>query len=700
MDDRVLGGPPRRIQATVILYAVVDRDPDLPLEIAHFPIMSRQEVKAQWFCRPFFETLDEACSHAMSLAFLLGAEYPVTSKIARECGNIMEKIDMRRHVVSELGRSFKPLGIALTKAIQIEDEAKRPAINTGSSSHGSEGTKTNAIKVDWKVAGINLELCRRQFRAILSQPHNVVGVPSPIEDTSQLHPLFKYLRWRFSSRVGRVNADGGTTALGDQIQGQGALGKPLTSILKGVTVLAAVFSVAMFGSALFTLYDGIVKFGVDNDLRVFPFAKEEVPGNQEAKKQFRDAETKEPNTAVNARIRPVSAVGIVLLDSSPIVAQSGQSLGDASQSMNGGSVSNSGFNTKTTDTMNQNKNAASEGDTEKKEVIKKEAANKLVVAGLHALELMILAPLPYLLMLGLSRYVNALTRSKDAKKAKAELLDFKAFEVALLISAFVAFIISVFFEQASGSSHGNPLAERADVLAAIVGVLIVLVAYYGLLEYHADHQSEGAQANPTDVVPFVFEAERLIRQERFRDAADMFDRAAYHIMANSIRADAKALFFEAMADACRLSLAQESGDDALKKSSKAGLITHLIELRSLEKASKESGKQPFEVEPHGDANISEGPVARVISKIFGQGKHGHSAQMNLPPGMAYSNGVIAFAVEHGIEGLYPVFTYLSKDDPDLYAALKQDMDIGASSGTPKEGGDTSGDRIIRRMSSL
>ena len=111
----------------------------------------------------------------------------------------------------------------------------------------------------------------------------------------------------------------------------------------------------------------------------------------------------------------------------------------------------------------------------------------------------------------------------------------------------------------------------------------------------------------------------------------MYDQAAFYIMANSSEADAKALFYEAMADACRLVLAEQSSDFGLKSVARSGLITHLLELHETEIMTKHGG----------ESAKSEKHLSRDRDLDLDAEKLGSNGQYSV-----LAHGVIAFCTQH------------------------------------------------------
>jgi hypothetical protein len=95
-----------------------------------------------------------------------------------------------------------------------------------------------------------------------------------------------------------------------------------------------------------------------------------------------------------------------------------------------------------------------------------------LLTSLSALEIILVAPLPYLLVLALNRYIKALAYQERTDEFRRELLEFKAFEVALFIAIIAA------------TSVSNILDGTFDLKVAIpVSILIgILSAYYFIIE--------------------------------------------------------------------------------------------------------------------------------------------------------------------------------------------------------------------------
>jgi hypothetical protein len=109
-------------------------------------------------------------------------------------------------------------------------------------------------------------------------------------------------------------------------------------------------------------------------------------------------------------------------------------------------------------------------------------AHQAMQTSLGALEIILVAPLPYLLILALNRYIKALAYKEDTNAFRKELLEFKAFEVALFIAIIAASTVSQVLDEAL---H----LEYAVSVALVIGVL---AAYYFIVE-HASKEAEAAR---------------------------------------------------------------------------------------------------------------------------------------------------------------------------------------------------------------
>jgi hypothetical protein len=98
--------------------------------------------------------------------------------------------------------------------------------------------------------------------------------------------------------------------------------------------------------------------------------------------------------------------------------------------------------------------------------------HKAMQTSLLALEIILVAPLPYLLVLGLTRYIKALAYQERATEFRRELLEFKAFEVALFIAIIAAAVVERVLS--TGLTY--------EFSISVVLVLAVLAAYYFLIE--------------------------------------------------------------------------------------------------------------------------------------------------------------------------------------------------------------------------
>ncbi|WP_321899957.1 hypothetical protein [Paraburkholderia heleia] len=91
---------------------------------------------------------------------------------------------------------------------------------------------------------------------------------------------------------------------------------------------------------------------------------------------------------------------------------------------------------------------------------------------LLALEIILVAPLPYLLVLGLTRYIKALAYQEQANEFRRELLEFKAFEVALFIAIIAAAVVE----------HTLRSDLTYEFSISVVLILVVLAIYYYIIE--------------------------------------------------------------------------------------------------------------------------------------------------------------------------------------------------------------------------
>lgn len=115
-----------------------------------------------------------------------------------------------------------------------------------------------------------------------------------------------------------------------------------------------------------------------------------------------------------------------------------------------------------------------------------EIKHEFLITSLTALEIILVAPLPYLLVLALNRYIKALAYQERTDEFRRELLEFKAFEVALFIAIIAATTVS------------HILNEKFTQEIAIPTVLIIgiLATYYYIIE----KASKDAEQRPkTDV---------------------------------------------------------------------------------------------------------------------------------------------------------------------------------------------------------
>ncbi|MBL8746024.1 MAG: hypothetical protein JNK58_06675 [Phycisphaerae bacterium] len=99
----------------------------------------------------------------------------------------------------------------------------------------------------------------------------------------------------------------------------------------------------------------------------------------------------------------------------------------------------------------------------------------------------LVAPLPYLLMLGLGRYIKALAYREEVDRYRAELLDFKGFEVALFISIIAAAVVGRALQDstgsapAAGSEAGSDTHSLSWQFALAAAILIATLAGYFLI---------------------------------------------------------------------------------------------------------------------------------------------------------------------------------------------------------------------------
>ncbi len=212
-----------------------------------------------------------------------------------------------------------------------------------------------------------------------------------------------------------------------------------------------------------------------------------------------------------------------------------------------------------------------------------EGHGKFLESALQAIELMILAPLPYLLMLGLSRYVDAVTSGKDTKKAKAELLNFKGFEVALLIGATGALLVSAFVRFLGTSSGGDPKPGTLWLIGVALGAIGILALYYFKLEEAADEEEKHVRANPSDVLPFELHAQRLRRESRFLEAGEVYEQAGHFVLAHSDNLeDSRGFALMAHGELCRIRAHVEEKSGEAYVQAKADFLEHLLAMKGVD----------------------------------------------------------------------------------------------------------------------
>lgn len=108
--------------------------------------------------------------------------------------------------------------------------------------------------------------------------------------------------------------------------------------------------------------------------------------------------------------------------------------------------------------------------------LKSGSQHQFLLTSLTALEIILVAPLPYLLVLALNRYIKALAYQERSDEFRRELLEFKAFEVALFIAIIAATAVSHILNNEFTLDFALPTA-------AIIGILAV---YYHIIERSAE----------------------------------------------------------------------------------------------------------------------------------------------------------------------------------------------------------------------
>jgi hypothetical protein len=114
------------------------------------------------------------------------------------------------------------------------------------------------------------------------------------------------------------------------------------------------------------------------------------------------------------------------------------------------------------------------------QVAEKPDPHTAMLTSLLALEIILVAPLPYLLLLGLTRYIHALAYQERADEFRKELLEFKAFEVALFIAIIAAAVVD------------RVLRGKLDwsFASSVTLIISVLCIYYFVIEYASKEASE------------------------------------------------------------------------------------------------------------------------------------------------------------------------------------------------------------------
>ncbi|WP_250455333.1 hypothetical protein [Caballeronia sp. ATUFL_M2_KS44] len=111
--------------------------------------------------------------------------------------------------------------------------------------------------------------------------------------------------------------------------------------------------------------------------------------------------------------------------------------------------------------------------------------HEFLLTSLGALEVILVAPLPYLLILSLNRYIKALAYQERTDEFRRELLEFKAFEVALFIAIIAATSVSDILD------HHFDLKVALPTIA-IIGILAI---YYFIIERACRESGETTMGN-------------------------------------------------------------------------------------------------------------------------------------------------------------------------------------------------------------
>ncbi|QGZ66163.1 hypothetical protein [Paraburkholderia acidisoli] len=103
-------------------------------------------------------------------------------------------------------------------------------------------------------------------------------------------------------------------------------------------------------------------------------------------------------------------------------------------------------------------------------------AHEAMLTSLGALEIILVAPLPYLLILALNRYIKALAYKEETNVFRRELLEFKAFEVALFIAIIAASTVTQVLKE-------DKAIIKFEYAASVSLLIAVLSIYYFIVEY-------------------------------------------------------------------------------------------------------------------------------------------------------------------------------------------------------------------------
>lgn len=138
-----------------------------------------------------------------------------------------------------------------------------------------------------------------------------------------------------------------------------------------------------------------------------------------------------------------------------------------------------------------------------------------LIKGFQSLELFLLAPLPFVLVVGLWRYLDALAHGRSPKKAKAELLDYKSFEVALFIAVIAAVLIVRIIQPKPGDFPTEFLVAALLLMAILVGLLWIL-------EHFGEKAAAAEAESPEEIQMTVANAEIALSLGEYEDAERLF----------------------------------------------------------------------------------------------------------------------------------------------------------------------------------